>query len=278
MLEFARGLSDRTLAAVAELEQRVVAADGGRLKLEWGTLRNRAGKDVEDFLWWEDDRLAGFLGLYVHGPPAVELAGMVDPDHRRRGIGTALLDAALPVCRERRHHPALLIVPRSSTAGRELALHRGAALDHSEHALALTGSPPDGAADPAITVRPATRADAAEILRLLTAGFGEPARDIGDDEIPRWLVVERDGTRVGALAVTSHEDTGAVHGFVIDPPWQGQGIGRDVLRRVCIELRQQGGTQVGLEVAVENDHALGLYTSLGFEPVVTEDYYALPSG
>jgi ribosomal protein S18 acetylase RimI-like enzyme len=32
---------------------------------------------------------------------------------------------------------------------------------------------------------------------------------------------------------------------------------------------------IGLEVAVENDHALGLYTSAGFTPVTTENYYAL---
>jgi ribosomal protein S18 acetylase RimI-like enzyme len=29
-------------------------------------------------------------------------------------------------------------------------------------------------------------------------------------------------------------------------------------------------------VDVENDRALGLYTSVGFEPITTEDYYALP--
>jgi ribosomal protein S18 acetylase RimI-like enzyme len=29
-------------------------------------------------------------------------------------------------------------------------------------------------------------------------------------------------------------------------------------------------------VAVENDRALRLYTSIGFVPVATEDYYALP--
>jgi ribosomal protein S18 acetylase RimI-like enzyme len=44
---------------------------------------------------------------------------------------------------------------------------------------------------------------------------------------------------------------------------------------VCRRLRDEGVRRVGLEVAVENDHALGLYTSLGFIQVTTEDYYAL---
>jgi len=40
---YPRGLSAADLAAVVELERRVVAADSGRLKLEWGTLRSRSG-------------------------------------------------------------------------------------------------------------------------------------------------------------------------------------------------------------------------------------------
>ena len=100
MLEQALGLSPRALDAIAELERSVVAADGGRLKLEWGRLRRRAGDRVEDLLWWDRDRLIGFLGIYGFGS-SLELAGMVAPDARRRGIGTALLDAAVPLCRAR---------------------------------------------------------------------------------------------------------------------------------------------------------------------------------
>ena len=51
-----------TLRELAELEVWVLAADGGRLKLEWPVLRSRARQDV-DALWWEEDRLLGFLGL-----------------------------------------------------------------------------------------------------------------------------------------------------------------------------------------------------------------------
>jgi ribosomal protein S18 acetylase RimI-like enzyme len=70
-------------------------------------------------------------------------------------------------------------------------------------------------------------------------------------------------------------DRGDVYGFVVDPPLQGRGIGRDVLRRVCRQLREQGATLVGLEVEAQNDNAIRLYTSLGFEPVTTEDYWAI---
>jgi GNAT superfamily N-acetyltransferase len=173
VLERAAGLSPRALQAIADLERRVVDADGGRLKLEWGCLRNRTGGRVEDLLWWERDRLLGFLGLYSFGA-SVELAGMVAPDARRRGIGTALLDAALPLCRERRHQPVLLIVPRSSDAGRRLALGRGGWLDHSEHALVLSDAPAGSPRGTAVGLRCAAPVDIPVVARLLELGFGDP--------------------------------------------------------------------------------------------------------
>jgi ribosomal protein S18 acetylase RimI-like enzyme len=286
-LELARGMSPAALADLAELETRTVSADGGRLKLEWGTLRTRSGGEVEDLLWWDGDRLVGFLGLYSFGSGAVELAGMVDPAFRRRGIASALLDAALPLCRDREKR--LLVTPRTAGGGREFALARGAALDHSEFALALTGPPAPGRTDPLVVLRPATGADAAATARLRAAGFdSDPAEELarsnaelvwGSSESagwPRTLVIERAGTLVGVVNLSLDGGVGGVYGFVVDPAWQGRGIGRDALRRFCELLLAAGAERVGLEVEARNDRALGLYTSLGFEPVTTEDYYRLP--
>ena len=78
---------------------------------------------------------------------------MVDPAARRRGIGIALLDAALPLCRDRGYQQALLVTPRRSAAGRAFALKRGAFLEHSEHALVLRTAPADGPSDPQTSLR-----------------------------------------------------------------------------------------------------------------------------
>jgi Acetyltransferases len=95
-------------------------------------------------------------------------------------------------------------------------------------------------------------------------------------ETSRTLLVEIAGCAVGTLRLTREDDEVAgIYGFAVDPDWQGRGIGRDVLRRVCQQLCDEGVHRIGLEVAVDNDRALGLYTSLGFTPLTTEDYYAL---
>lgn len=252
--------------------------DGGRLKLEWGTLESRTGDQVEDLLWWEGGQLLGFLGLYAFGSSSLELAGMVAPAARRRGIGTALLDAALPLCRDRGYQQALLVVPRSSTAGRSMALRREALLEHSEHALVLLEAPSSGPSYPGVSLRRAVPADAAQVSGLLEAAFGCSFPGISERlavEQERTFVIEVAGSPVGTVRLSRQGHDAGVYGFAVDPAWQGRGIGRDVLRRVCHQLHDEGARRVGLEVAVDNDRALGLYTSIGFTPVTTEDYYAL---
>ena len=279
MLEPAAGLSAEVLDAIAQLERQVIEADGGRLKLEWGTLRSRSGDRVEDLLWWEGDRLAGFLGFYGFDS-SPELAGMVAPDARGRGIGSALLDAALSLARDRGDPPPLLSVPRPSEAGRRLALRRGGVLDHSEHALQLSGEPTSGANEQPVSLRRATAADLPLVVRLLELGFGwRGPPDLAEhlDSPREWTaIVELDGSAVGTIRLSRDARGGAIHGFVIEPSLRGRGIGRAALRQACEQLRAHDVSRIGLEVDVENDHALGLYTSVGFTPVITEDYYALP--
>lgn len=277
MLTLHRQLPPDALRAVADLERRAVAVDGGRLKVAWSDLRARRHDGVNDLLWTEAGRVVGYASLDVHGGPGVEVAGVVDPAARRRGIGSALLAAAVDVCRRRGAGEVLLIVPRGSSSGRHLAERRGARLHHSEHAMLLEGTPPVSAEDPRTSVRPAVAADVALVERLLREAFGVEPVALADSVAEGGTrVVEHDGEPVGTLRVDVDGGVGGVWGFAVAPASRGRGIGRDVLGRVCRELLAGGSRGVRLEVEVDNDHALGLYTSLGFRQVLTEDYYDVP--
>jgi ribosomal protein S18 acetylase RimI-like enzyme len=278
MIEVPHGLSKPALAAIAALERRTVDHDGGRLKLEWASLTRRSANEQNDVLWWDGSKLLGFLGLYCFDGRNVELVGMVDPEARRAGIAIALLDAAMVLCGERSYASILLVVPRQSEGGRILATRRGGVLDHSEHALVLTEAPSDKPSALDIETRPAVVEDAPEVTRLLAAGFGWAPDDVAQrivSEPLQTLLIMTDGQAIGTVRVTRDGDAGGVYGFAVDPSWQGRGVGREVLRRVCVELLGDGVKRVGLEVATQNEHALGLYTSLGFQPVTTEDYFTL---
>ena len=114
---------------------------------------------------------------------------------------------------------------------------------------------------------------------LLESAFG---RVMGlkeaEEPHPEMLVAERAGQVIATLRITDEIDNRGIYGFVVDPTLRGQGIGRDLLRRVCAGALGDGASAVHLEVETDNDHALGLYTSVGFELQTTEDYYLFELG
>ena len=217
-----------------------------------------------------DGRLIGFVGVYRHGAEP-ELTGMIDPDHRRRGLAGQALDQALTLVTDA--STLLLVVARSSVGGRRLAESRGAVLDHSEHALVQRAAPPAVDWPPGLVIRPALEPDRDVVARLVQAGFGHPGGS--GDRLGGTMMADLDGRPIGTLAMERTDDQTGIYGFVVDPELQGRGLGRAILARVCRQVRADGVREVRLEVEVRNERALGLYTSLGFEPVTTEDYYRL---
>lgn len=278
-IEEARGLDAEQLQAIADLEQRVVSHDGGRLKLEWDALRQRAAHQVQDVLAWDGRSLVGFCGIYQFGAEP-EIAGAVDPAHRRRGIGSALLDRALALLGERSCPSVLLVAPRAGESGRRFAAARGAPFHHAEHHMALdgppAGPPPARPSTEGLVVRPATEADRTAVASILEEAFGPGASSFdaaGPHEVA--LVVERAATVVGGLRLSLEGDAAGVYGLAVRSSERGKGIGRAALYEVCLEARRRGASKVTLEVEVDNDRALGLYTSVGFERRTTEEYFQL---
>lgn len=270
----ADNLTVEQLARLARLEKRAIKADSGQFKLEWGVLQ--AGRLCGAVLAEDGGELAGYFGRYRFGSERTEIAGVVDPHARGNGLGTSLLTETLRMGREAGEKDALLVVRRDIPGGAALAKRFGGVLHHSEHALVMRKRPVDAPDDKANTIRVMRDAEWPTVRSLLQAAFGvvqdQPSTEPGD----RTLVVERDGRIIGTLRTSVYGgDRAAVYGFAIEETLRGHGIGRDVLRRTCRGLFDGGAASVALEVAVDNDRALRLYTSLGFEPVTTEDYYLL---
>jgi ribosomal protein S18 acetylase RimI-like enzyme len=203
---------------------------------------------------------------------------MVDPRARRRGIGTALLQAAVEVLAGRGRETALLVTPRATPAGAAFAAAMGGTLSHSEHFLVLGRAPDPSGRHPELVIRDAVDDDVPAMRRILAAAFGEEENDevlrrLMREPQTRQLVVERGDVLVGCLRLAGDLTATGVYGFAVSPELQGQGIGRAVLEQVCAELRSAGVRDVTIEVEVDNDGALGLYTAVGFEPRATEDYF-----
>ena len=139
--------------------------------------------------------------------------------------------------------------------------------------------------DPVITIRRATPDDAPALVRL----FSGPRAIAGTMQIPYTseearrqrladapegtypLVAVVDGEVVGQLTLRTHptrprrRHSGDL-GIAVRDDWQGKGVGT-ALMAAAIDLADNwlNLTRLGLEVYVDNEPAIRLYTKFGFE-------------
>ena len=76
-------------------------------------------------------------------------------------------------------------------------------------------------------------------------------------------LIERDGVVMGNLSYERQgNDRVYISGLAISPAFQGQGIGREVLSNLLVELKDV--RRIDLVAHPDNQTALNLYQSLGF--------------
>ncbi|GAA0355283.1 GNAT family N-acetyltransferase [Bacillus horti] len=267
-------LTTQQLNNIEQLQKECETHDHLQLKLNWELLRSR-GTDQLDFLHYENGELVAFLGLYAFGS-TVEVCGMVHPSKRRRGHFQHLFQLGMEKVKQNGYKKILLNAPAGSDTAKAFLSKQGAEYAFSEHQMQWQERLLE--ATDGILLRQATVEDYDMRVRISVTAFGLDEEDarlmesetLGDNTELLMIVVDK--RTVGKIRVSREEGQAWIYGFSILPEYQGKGIGRKVLRRV-IKEQNLAGYSVHLEVETKNDHALGLYESVGFKAVHAQDYY-----
>jgi len=281
-----QGLTETELAEIAELARVCNAYEGLDLKLNWNILCKRPETETNDFLYYVDGTLVGFLPLFNFNTKEAEISGMVYPRHRRQGIFTALFNAARQECQQRGVPTMLLIVEQASAAGQAFARRLETSYDHSEYKMVLDEPRLPAQFNERLLLRRATAEDAPLLAHITAVSFDMPEEEVtwysaqASDQSDRFYYVGvLDGVVIGKLDVLLGGDQGAfILGFGVLPDYRGRGYGRQLLAQTIQEMLASGRSQVALEVATENKNALSLYQSCGFRGTGSYDYYRLPTG
>ncbi len=78
---------------------------------------------------------------------------------------------------------------------------------------------------------------------------------------------------IGKVHLQVSSGIGGIYGLGVLPEYRGKGYGRAILLKAVEKLKAVKAEQIMLQVAAENENALSLYKSCGFEEMSVMDYF-----
>ena len=243
-------------------------------------------KIISEFLYYENGILAGYLGLCNFGGATVEVSGMVHPKFRRKGIFKKLYLIAKEEWQRTSASEVLVLCDHTSTLGLDFINSIGAEYAYAEYKMCLNKKVLEVTHDYAIKLRLATSEDAAEIERQTSIYFGASVEEDDDKEDIEKSSIQLDnsfinylaelkGEIIGKIHISITDNEGFIYGFGVLPDFRGKGYGREILSSTLNILKEKDVDNIFLEVATQNNNALGLYESCGFEEISVMDYYVI---
>jgi ribosomal protein S18 acetylase RimI-like enzyme len=275
-------LTPDELAAISRLIEICNTHEGLRMRIGMDMLRERRGDENNDFLYYVDGQLVGYLEADSYGTKDKELVGMVHPDFRRRGIFTTLFAAAREEFQRRGIEKLILICEHKSASGQAFVASTGAQLAYSEHEMWLGTFHERGRRTTGLSMRRAEARDIDTIVSLLATDTGNV------EEVRAWVtelmgrpdafwfyLATLNGQPLGTVRLDFMEDVTGIYAFEVRMGYRGLGYGREMLEQLIHIVREASPKPVMLDVETTNTNAIGLYLSCGFEVKTTYDYYEL---
>lgn len=128
-------LTPGEIAEISRLIDICNAHDELRMRIGMEMLRERRGDEINDFLYYADGQLVGYLEADSYGRKDKEIAGMVHPDFRRQGIFTTLFTVAKEELERRDVRKLIVVCEHKSESGRAFLATTGAHFAYAEHEM-----------------------------------------------------------------------------------------------------------------------------------------------
>jgi ribosomal protein S18 acetylase RimI-like enzyme len=260
----------RQLAAVCNAHEN--------LELKLGLDAPAPDAEITKFLYYHNGQLTGFCSA-DYG----EICGMVRPDYRRKGIGSALFEAAVAECKRQPHDEILVLCERASRSGQSFIATTGVVYSFAEHHMELQAtsewdmSPRQGNS---LQIAQATREDLDTLVKLTMASFRgseevTKQRIQHDMEHPldQFYIARLDGAPISMLKIMGTSAKAGIYAFSVLPEYRGHGYGKQTLNSIIQTFISKGRTRFALEVETTNHNAISLYKSCGFQITTTYEYF-----
>lgn len=279
-------------AEIAECEQLVSLCnrhDDLHMQLSREMLEERSGKENNDFLYYQDDVLVGYLSLMNWGIEERELhIGVVHPNYRRQGIFRALLEAVKTECANRGTRKFVLVCEDSASSATSSVTALGARYTFSEHEMVLENFHDSMAFDDRLTLSPANSSNIDALVAVQSHSFNDSeafvllmvAKFLQEPQRHFYLATFGEAglscrEPVGVLRLDEFGDEIGIYAFGVLPEYRRRGYGRQILEEIIREIRTRSQKIIRLEVDTRNTVAINLYRSCGFGIRTTYHYYVI---
>lgn len=279
-------------AEIAECEQLVSLCnrhDNLHMQLSRDMLEERSGQENDDFLYYQDDMLVGYLSLMSWGIEERELhIAVVHPNYRRRGIFRALLEAAKTECASRGTRKFVLICEGTASSAIACVTTLGARYSFSEHEMVLENFHDSMTFDDRLTLSPANSSHIDALVAVQSRSFNDSeafvllmvAKFLQEPQRHFYLALfGEEGLScrepVGVLRLDEFGDEIGIYAFGVLPEYRRRGYGRQMLEEIIREIRTKSQKTIKLEVDTRNIAAINLYRTCGFAIRTTSNYYII---
>lgn len=275
-------LHKNDLRQIQSLVEHSAEHDRFRIKLYWNILQNRLTQEFNDFFYYIDGNLVGYLALFTFELDEAELSVVVHPKYRRRGIGKKLFAEAMLELKQRNVSKTIWVRPHGSVIHDEYLQAMQPELLYAQQEMIVKHLPQfDVAALPPVQLRLATPEDLPLIAKMGTISFNSKFSDnmtrfsenMQEKARKIWLVSTPEHDNVGKIHVRFDDNqTAFLHDLCITPEYRGQDLAKSMIIQTMQLLKQQGQRMIALDVECDNTSALALYDRCGFVSVAAYDY------
>ena len=275
-------LDEKDIQEIKTLEDICINEDKVNLKLELDYRKDI--KDLEnninhinEFLFYINNNLKKYLGISSFGRNIAEINGVVNPNFRRKGIFTKLIELALEESKKRNFNEILLLCDDKSSSAIKFIENKKGTYAFSEYRMkCYNSSIKEG--NKGISLLKAKNENINDINKLNSIFFGDEFNELimpEDDEknnITTYLIKLSDGI-IGKIKVSNEIKSAFISGFGILPEYRGRGYGKSALIEILNTLNYNGIYDVELDVEIRNKTALNLYKNCGFKEESIMNYY-----
>ena len=234
-----------------------------------------------NFLYYEGDTLIGFLTTYFFLEDTCEVALLVAPAYRQKGLASHLLAMAMPIIQSQNVTKLTFSTPNITF--QEAFQQRGYDFRNTEYQMRRTEPNPIIARKRDLTIRPARDTDLAILVELDSICFPTPQmhaayrfQQILRDANYQLFVAIKNGVTIGKAHISFELGGARFTDIAVRPSYQGRGFGSTILTHCINFCVAQNKSNICLDVEAINQQALKLYTHRGFKISNAYDFWTIP--